>query len=161
MRTGECEAGFVYLGLLMFAALMGAALATAGVLWHTAAMREKEKQLLFVGHAYRRAIEAYYVNTPGPVKRYPRELDDLLRDPRVPFVRRYLRKLYRDPITNTNDWGLVKAPDGGIAGVYSQSNEAPFKTANFRKADAAFSGKTKYSDWKFVAISPASYLSVR
>ena len=89
-------------------------------------------------------------------KQYPKELVQLLRDQRVPGVQRYLRKLYRDPITGKNEWGLVKAPDGGIAGVYSLSDLAPFKEADFPKALAEFTGKTKYSDWKFAYLAPGA-----
>ena len=143
--AGAPQRGFTYLTLLFAVAFMGAGLAAASSLWHTAQMREKERELLYVGNQYRKAIEAYY--TQG--KQYPRELVQLLRDQRVPGVRRYLRKLYRDPMTGKNEWGLVKAPDGGIAGVYSLSEQVPFKQAEFPKDLAEFTGKTKYSDWKF------------
>jgi type II secretory pathway pseudopilin PulG len=144
------QAGVTYLAVLLLVALMGATLGAAGVLWHTAQMREKERELLFVGNEYRRAIQLYYLSSPGGVRQYPRELADLVRDPRQPAVKRYLRKLYRDPMTGKPEWGLVKNPDGSIAGVYSLSDAAPFKTANFSKGDADFEGKEKYSDWKFV-----------
>jgi type II secretory pathway pseudopilin PulG len=144
------QAGVTYLAVLLLVALMGATLSAAGVLWHTAQMREKERELLFVGNEYRRAIQLYYLNSPGGVRQYPRELADLVKDPRQPVVKRYLRKLYRDPMTGKPEWGLVKNPDGSIAGVYSLSEAAPFKTANFGKSDAEFEGKEKYSDWKFV-----------
>jgi type II secretory pathway pseudopilin PulG len=144
--------GYTYLTLLFALAFMGAGLAAASSLWHTAQMREKERELLYVGDQYRKAIEAYYMQA----KQYPRELTQLLRDQRVPGVRRYLRKLYRDPMTGKNDWGLVKAPDGGIAGVYSLSEEVPFKQANFTKDYAAFTGKAKYSDWKFAHLPPGA-----
>lgn len=140
----------MYLAVLLFVAIMGAALAAAGELWHTAQVREKERELLFVGNEYRRAIQLYNLNSPGGARQYPRELADLVKDPRQPAVRRYLRKLYRDPMTGKSEWGLVKNPDGSIAGVYSLSEEAPFKTANFGKGDAGFEGGEKYSDWKFV-----------
>lgn len=143
--TRRLQSGYTYLTLLFALAFMGAGLAAASSLWHTAQMREKERELLYVGEQYRKAIELYYAQG----KQYPRELTQLLRDQRAPNVRRYLRKLYRDPMTGKNEWGLIKTPDGGIAGVYSLSEEAPFKQANFAKSEAAFTGKAKYSDWKF------------
>jgi hypothetical protein len=45
---------------------------------------------------------------------------------------------------------LVKAPDGGIMGVYSLSEDSPKKVANFGFANREFEGASKYSDWKFV-----------
>jgi hypothetical protein len=145
-------AGFTYVLVLFLVALLSAMVAKAGELWHTAQVREREVDLLFVGNQYRKAIEMYYVNTPGPVKRYPRELSDLLQDPRQQAVRRYVRKLYRDPVTRKSEWGIVKATDGGIAGVYSLSNDEPMKKANFVTANQDFRDKTKYSDWKFVYL---------
>ena len=146
------QTGFSYLGVLLLVAILGASLASVGQFWHTAQLREKEKELLFVGNAYRRAIQNYYVNTPGPVKQYPRELRDLVLDPRQQAVQRYLRKLFRDPITGKDEWGLVKNADGSIMGVYSLSEDSPMKVANFSKADAGFEKKQKYSEWKFVFL---------
>src|SRR5919106_4445434 len=134
--------GFTYLGVLAIVAIMGVMLAGVGEMWRTYVMREREEELLFVGDQYRRAIELYF----KAGKSYPRELADLLKDPRWPDTRRYLRKLYRDPVTGKTEWGLVPAPDGGIAGVYSLSEDAPFKTAGFRPPYAAFEGKAKYSE---------------
>ena len=153
-QTPTCrpQAGYTYLVLLLVVALMGAALGATGVLWHTAQTRDKEIELLYIGNEYRRAIQLYHANTPGPVKQYPREFEQLLKDPRLPVVRRYLRKLYRDPITGKREWGVIKAPDGGIAGVHSLSESAPYKTANFKKTDAEFEGKTKYSEWRFAYL---------
>jgi type II secretory pathway pseudopilin PulG len=148
MMLPRTQFGYTYLTLLFAVAVVGVGLASASSLWHTAQMREKERELLYVGEQYRKAIEEYYKQG----KTYPRELTQLLRDQRVPGVRRYLRKLYRDPITGKSEWGLVKSPDGGIAGVHSLSEEAPFKQAEFSKAQAEFTGKTKYSDWKFAYL---------
>jgi len=139
--------GFTYIGVLVLVAVMGILLAGSGNMWRTHVMREREEELLFVGDQYRRAVELYF--TKGG-QRYPRELSELIKDPRFPDTRRYLRKLYRDPITGKAEWGLVKSPDGGIAGVYSLSDATPFKTAGFTPQYAAFEGKEKYSEWQFV-----------
>jgi type II secretory pathway pseudopilin PulG len=147
-RAGAARArGFTYLGVLFLVAFMALALGIAGEVWHTAAAREKEKDLLYAGNQYRRAIERYYVNV---MRQYPRTLEDLLQDPRKPNIERYLRKLYFDPITGKSEWGVVKAPDGGVMGVYSMSEDAPIKTSNFPAVNKDFEGAAKYSDWKFV-----------
>lgn len=143
--------GFTYLTALFIIVIMGVGFALLGELWHTASLREKEAELLYVGNQYRRAIEQYHAIVPN---QYPRTFQDLLKDPRAPNVRRHLRQLYPDPMTGT-DWILVKAPDGGIMGVHSRSEERPFKIASFRPRDASFSGAAKYSDWKFVPTQPA------
>ena len=140
-------AGFTYMTVLFAIAILAGGLALIGEVWHTSAMREKEAQLLQVGDEYRKAIERYYLSGP---RLYPRNLSDLVQDPRQPGVVRHLRKLYPDPITGANEWGLVKAADGGIAGVHSLSEERPLKAANFRVRDATFEGKPRYADWQFV-----------
>jgi len=140
------QTGFTYLTVLFMVAFMGLGLALTGEVWHTARMRDKEAQLLYAGNQYRRAIERYYLSGP---RQYPRTLEDLLKDPRKPGTERYLRKLYFDPLTGSSEWSLVKAPDGGIMGVYSSSEDKPIKVAGFGFANPGFENAAKYSDWKF------------
>ena len=141
--------GFTLLALLIAIAALGAGLAAFGELASHAQQREKEQDLLFVGAQYRDAIGAFYERTPGVAKRYPRELEDLLADKRFPHKPSYLRRLYVDPMTGSKTWGLVKAPDGGIMGVYSLSQEKPIKSGGFGPKDAALAGAAHYFDWQF------------
>ena len=143
------QTGFTYIGLLIIIAIMGVTLAGIGTVWHTSQQRFREKQLLFIGNQYSRAIIAYYQNTPGAVKQFPKKLEDLLQDKRQPTTERYLRKLFADPITDSEKWGLIKAADGSIAGVYSLSEAEPIKKDNFPKSMAKFANKMHYSEWKF------------
>jgi type II secretory pathway pseudopilin PulG len=152
MRSSE--RGFTYLSLLLTVALMGGGLAAFGEYYSHAAQREKETELLYVGGEIRRAIGEYYHSSPGGHWRYPRRLEDLLKDERFAFNRRYLRKLYADPMTAGSDWGLVEAPDGGIMGVYSRSQAEPVKTGNFSAEDRAFDNTKRYTEWRFVHEPP-------
>lgn len=145
--------GFTYIGLLIFIALMGIALAGTGLVWHAESRRLKERDLLFAGEQYRRAIGMYYERSPGE-KRFPKTLEELLQDRRYPNVQRYLRRAYVDPITASETWGIVEGPEGGIVGVYSLSADRPVKQANFREAQADFAGREKYSEWRFVYVPP-------
>lgn len=147
------QRGFTYLTALFVVALLGAGLALAGEAWETSAKREREAELLFIGDQYRSAIARYYRSTPGGMNRYPRTLEELLADPRQPVLRRHIRKLYPDPFGG-REWGLVKAPDGGISGVFSLSNATPLKKGNFRPSDAGFESAQTYRDWQFT-YSPA------
>jgi len=148
MPSGSREAGFTYLALLLAIALIGVGLAGTGEVASTVAQREKERQLLFAGGEFRRAIRAYTLASPG-VQRYPQRLEDLLEDKRFPFTRRYLRRIYRDPMTGKRDWVPVEAPGGGIMGVHSRSEAPTLKRAHFAAADAALEGKARYSEWTF------------
>lgn len=143
--------GFTYLSILVIVFLMGVGLALTGEVWHTSAVREREAELLHVGNEYRKAIERYYLAGP---RQYPRRLEDLLKDPRQAGTIRHLRRLYRDPLTAADEWGLIRGPDGGIAGVHSLSTERPLKSGGFAVRDKAFEGKQKYSDWQFVYMPP-------
>jgi type II secretory pathway pseudopilin PulG len=142
-RRAGCG-GFTYVGVLFLIVIMGIALAVAGEVWQNAQRREKEQELLFVGDQFRRALALYQANGGG----YPARLEDLLKDPRIPGVRRYLRRIYRDPITGRTEWGLVKSGEA-ITGVYSLSGQEPLKKAQFSLVDQDFEGKQKYSEWVF------------
>ncbi|MET1081491.1 MAG: type II secretion system protein [Burkholderiales bacterium] len=141
--------GFTYFTVMMVVVIMGAGLAAIGTVWHQAARREKERELLFVGGEFRRAIGRYFEGSPGGPQ-FPKSLDDLLLDKRLPVVSRHLRKVYVDPMTGTRDWGLVKDPAGAIVGVYSKAEGKPLKSAKFNEEDKAFDAAIAYSDWKFV-----------
>lgn len=149
-RSAAGQAGFTYLGVILLVAMMGAGMGATGQVWRTAQQREKERELLFIGNEYKRAIGRYVENGPGGVRRFPRQLEDLIVDNRYPAIQRYLRRLYRDPMTNSTDWGIIRATDGGISGVYSKSELKPLKIAGFAPWDARLENAEKYSDWIFV-----------
>ncbi len=149
MTSLRCR-GFTYIGILIAVALTGVGLAATGDLWSMAAQRDKERELLFIGDEFRRAITSYYDSTPGTAKQFPRNFEELLRDPRYPVVRRHLRKMYADPISGRPDWGVVPGPGGTIMGVYSQSVSAPVKRAGFSGYYQYFEKAESYADWKFI-----------
>jgi type II secretory pathway pseudopilin PulG len=142
------QRGFTYLGVLIIVAIMGMGLAGFGELYSHAAQRDKERELLFIGSQFRDAIASYYNRSPG-AKVYPKKLDDLLEDKRFPVPQHHLRKLYRDPMTGSTDWGLIELPGIGIIGVHSRSEEKPIKTANFAAAEASFEDAENYTKWMF------------
>jgi len=147
------QSGFTYLALLFTIAIAGVMLARTGIDWTQSGQREKEHELLFVGNQIRLAITQYYQRTPGTVKFYPKKLDDLLEDTRYNTPQHYLRKIYRDPITNSRQWVLIMSPEGGIMGVHSKSDKPPIKTAGFDHENEAFAGKSKISDWIFTYVA--------
>jgi type II secretory pathway pseudopilin PulG len=148
------ERGFTYLAVLLALGFTGAALAASAELWSHAAQREKERELLFRGNQYRQAIASYYERSPG-TKRYPENLEALLEDKRTPYVQRHLRRPYPDPITGSRTWGMVAAPQGGIMGVYSMSEDKPIKSGGFTARDAAFEAAAQYNQWQFTYVPKA------
>src|SRR5687767_2291813 len=153
-RSRSVQRGYTYLAMLFAVAAAGAAVASGSVVWQHEAQRQREAELLRIGNEFRQAIGLYYQHSPGSVKRFPGSLDDLLRDDRHLLLKRYLRRIYRDPVTGKTEWGLVHAPEGGIMGVYSRSEQPTVKRSGFDVANAAFDEKASYSDWKFVYAPP-------
>ena len=143
------QRGFTYVAMLLIIAVMGTSLAAFGQLYSQAAQREKERELLFIGDQFRQAIAGYYNKSPG-AKVYPKKMEELLEDKRFPMPLHHLRKLFRDPMTGSTEWGLVEAPGGGFMGVYSRSEETPIKSANFSVNDKDFEGAEHYTKWVFI-----------
>ena len=145
-RARRGPRGFTYVGLLALIVLIGIMLAAAGEVVATAAQRERETQLLWVGHEYRAAIGRYW----NRKRAYPHSLQELIGGaPDDPVQFRCLRRLYPDPMTNAVDWTLVPALNGGIMGVASSSKRAPLKSGHFDGADQPFADAKAYSDWEF------------
>lgn len=147
--TGERSGGYAYLAVLIVIVILGITMTAASSSWTQTRQREKESDLLFVGDQFRRAIQQYYESSPG-IKKYPASLDSLLLDPRYPSQRRYLRRIYRDPMTSQATWGLITAPEGGVMGVHSLGTGTPLKQSGFPIDYRAFEGRGSYTDWQFV-----------
>jgi type II secretory pathway pseudopilin PulG len=146
------EGGFTYLGLIIFVTiigLVGAATLKADSLLRRAAA---EDELLDIGAAFSAALQSYAAATPQGQPTQPPSLNELLKDPRVPGVRRHLRKIFIDPLTGKAEWGIVYAADhAGVLAVYSLSGAQPLKIANFDARFQNFENKEHISDWKFSA----------
>jgi type II secretory pathway pseudopilin PulG len=141
--------GFTYIGVLIIVAIMMMALGAASEIWHGVMQRENEKELLFIGHQFRSAIGKYYALS----NRYPPNLEVLLQTVDLgPKPVRFLRKIYQDPMTGNNKWGLVTDVDTRVTGVYSLSEEKPYKIKGFINDDVELEDAQKYSDWKFIYV---------
>ncbi len=143
------QGGFTFLGLMFAVAIAGIALAGTGTLWQMESRREKEKELLFIGEEYRRAIGSYYDKSPGAQKQFPEKLEDLLLDKRFPNPTHHLRRRYRDPMTADGEWELIRQ-QGRIMGVASRSSGKPIKIAGFTAEQEGFDSAASYADWYFI-----------
>lgn len=156
MVSRTSQQGFGLLFALFLVAIIAVSLTAMALLATTEMKRDRERQLLFVGDAYRRAIREYYLAVPGQ-QHYPPTLQDLVEDPRFPMPVRYLREIYPDPISG-KPFVLIRDPlDHGIEGVYSPAKGEPLKIANFPEKDHTFTGATSYGQWKFEFAPPASF----
>jgi type II secretory pathway pseudopilin PulG len=150
-RRRARQAGFTYLALLLAVAIMGVWLGATASVYHLSVQREKEQELLFIGNQFRQALERYSASTSGGARRLPLRLEDLLLDERLVAKRRHLRRIYVDPMTGKDEWGLVLGAGGQIVGVHSLSTDEPIKKAGFDARDQNFSDKTRYAEWVFLA----------
>jgi type II secretory pathway pseudopilin PulG len=156
-RARTAQGGFAYLALLISIAIIGVAAAGTIQLGAIYQRRVAEKELLYVGGEFQRALLDYAETTPLGQPTQPRTLDELLLDPRYPNPVRHLRKLYADPMTGKADWVLVKGLDGQtIIGIHSASTARPIQIAHFPKEFRGFEKKKRYTDWVFVARFPQS-----
>src|SRR5579871_4348304 len=83
------DRGFVMVALLIGMAVTAVWLSTMLPAWHQQAVREKEENLQFIGSQYAKAIALYYI----------RNNCALPADPDVLVSGHYLRKKWKDPIT--------------------------------------------------------------
>lgn len=145
--------GFAYVLLLIGVAtlwmLSAASLSTGSQL----SRRDAERELLAIGAEFEQALTSYAggnSNTGRAIDGLgPQTLEELLKDPRVPSIKRHLRQIYADPLTGKSEWGLVKAPGGFIVGVYSLAEGVPIRRSGFEPARAGFEDAPTYADWVF------------
>jgi type II secretory pathway pseudopilin PulG len=151
-KAARGEAGFTYVGLVVFVAILGlvgaATVKVDGLLRRAAA----EQELLEIGAAFSEALRSYAAASPRGFPTAPPTLQDLLKDPRFPGVRRHLRKIFVDPVTGKDEWGVLYQGDKvGVLAVYSLSQAQPLKVANFDARFLNFENKQHLSEWKFTA----------
>jgi type II secretory pathway pseudopilin PulG len=88
----------IILMLAVFAISIG--LLVALPVWQTDVRREKEEELIFRGKQYVEAVRLYVLKNPG---RFPSSLKELLD-------KKCIRKLYRDPMTESGEWNVILNP---------------------------------------------------
>lgn len=137
---------------MFIVAMLAATASMASVLWSTVQQRANERELVFAGRQFEAAIERYRQRSQGPTQRYPRRLEDLLRDDRAVQPVRHLRRVYLDPMTGRPEWGLIRDADGGIVGVHSLSERKPM-AGTLVGASLQADGASTYREWRFISSS--------
>lgn len=145
--TRGSERGFAMAGLLVVIAVLSVWLTVALPSWKTMSQREKEEELIFRGQQYDRAIQLYRKKNAAPGAP---SVDKLVEG-------RFLRKKFKDPITN-GDFDLIGVSQAGnapgvqqpqrgfgqlISGVRSKSKAKSLRVLN---------GRTTYSEWQFTYV---------
>jgi type II secretory pathway pseudopilin PulG len=143
--------------MLVTVAVVAVMLMEVGTLWSSVLQRERELELLARGNEIRRAIGLYYREGNS----FPKTLEDLVLDRRQPTVKRYLRRVYDDPLTGSSEWGVVEGPGETIMGVFSKAKGTPFKQGNFSVINQRFTGQGSYQGWVFLYGSVQSNPATR
>lgn len=106
-RAPARERGFALLLVIFVMTLMLLAAMTASPVLYTQIQREKEREAIWRGQQYARAVKLFYRKNG----RFPASLEDLSK-PRLNV--RFLRKPYSDPL-NTEDgtWRMIYVGPGG------------------------------------------------
>jgi type II secretory pathway pseudopilin PulG len=154
-RLLQSNAGYTYVAAVVTVVILGIMSAQAAQVWKTTMQREKETELIFRGTQFKNAMRAWYgmkdkSTAIAPGRPNLTRLEDLVQDPSFAGKKRYLRKLYKDPMTG-EDFVPVKNSAQQVIGVASASEEAPIKQGNFPLdlEPGDFEGKKKYSEWQF------------
>lgn len=129
-RGRDPEGGYNLVMLAVAVTVLNIALAAALPVWSHAMQREREEELISRGLQYAEAIRVFQ-NRFG---RLPVRLEELIEtEPRS------IRQLWKDPITDSLDWGLVIAGGGG-AEISPDQGRPPGSRPN--PADPASAGGT-------------------
>ena len=129
-------------GGLIVVAVCGILMAATGVSWHTLAQREKESELL--SQVTRSGAPSDFITSVARrLKAFPRRWKTA-QDKRYPATQRYLRKIYRDPISGKADWGLVDARAAASWACTAARRSRVQRGA--LPSDDAFKDRSHYSD---------------
>ncbi len=146
-ETGSSDRGFAMAGLLVGIALLSLGLSIAMPTWKTMILREKEEELIWRGQQYDRALQLYRRKNAAPGAP---SVDQLVQG-------RFLRKKYKDPITN-GDFELVGVSQAGNASGVQQPQRGfgqligGVRSKSKAKSLRILNGKTSYNEWQFTYV---------
>ncbi len=146
-ETGSSDRGFAMAGLLVGIALLSLGLSIAMPTWKTLIQREKEEELIWRGQQYDRAVQLY--RRKNAASGAP-TLELLVQG-------RFLRKKYKDPITD-GDFEIVGvSPAGNAPGVQQPQRGFGQLIGGVRSKSKAKSlrilnGRSAYNEWQFTYV---------
>ncbi len=172
VRRVRNDRGYAMAALLVGLSVMGILLSMALPVWKTAAKREREAELVFRGEQYAQAIELFSRRNGG----FPPNLEVLEEG-------RYIRKLYKDPMTPEGEFQPVyfgqplpgqvaEEPQAGRGGGRGGTVAPPSPIGAGRAGAASgagpiigvvststaeslrlYNGRGRYNEWAFVAVA--------
>ena len=172
---GRGNRGYAMAALLVAMSVMAVLMSALLPVWSHVATREKEEELIFRGRQYARAIGLFqrkYANAAPPT------IDVLVEQ-------RFLRKKYKDPITNDDfqpiyaNQAAIQPPGGGptaarpgqsatlstpaqtvqsgfgSTGVGAQGGVIGVTSKSKDESIKIYNGRSRYNEWAFVYIQTA------
>jgi type II secretory pathway pseudopilin PulG len=174
MTPGRTERGYSLVALVASVTIMLILMAAAVPTWRYIMKNDREEELLFRGGEIADAIVRFQKKNGNA---YPTSLDQLVKG-------KFLRKLYKDPMTADGKWRLVHQgqavapitpPGQGQGGKGSPTTTTPPTTrppgpgvatgttlgpiigvasTSTDKSLRVFNGRTQYNEWIFAAGQP-------
>ena len=154
MRKCSKESGLSLVELIVSFTILLILTSVALPLARVRIRREKERQLHYSLREMREAIDRYkdaadrgLIQVKVGTEGYPPDLETLVKG--VPIVGqvdkkfRFLRRIPRDPMTNSEEWGLRSMQDDPKSTGWGGQNVFDVYT---KSQDTSLDG-TKYSDW--------------
>lgn len=146
-RSDSSEAGYILLVVMMMATLLLISLAAAVPSIYVEGQREKEKELIFRGEQYARAIILFHQQ----FRRYPTSIKELLHTNNLSF----LREAYPDPMTRSGEWRFIHATANGVI-LDSKILKPPGLQKNQPLGDNSNAGGPQSASGVSTANQPAS-----
>jgi type II secretory pathway pseudopilin PulG len=159
LANSRRERGVSLIALMAPVAMMLIALAVIAPSWGYVMQNDREEELIFRGDQIKKAIDAYRRKQGA----FPTSLDMLVKN-----RPRYLRKLYKDPMTPKGDWRLVPpnvacptpkasatggltpmVPGAGMTGT-TFGPIAGVTSRSTAKSLRRFNNPDRYNDWCFL-----------
>jgi len=170
-RSREGERGYAMAALIVSLAVLAVLMTAAMPVWKQMAQREKEEELVFRGEQYARAIGLFQRKTANA---FPPNVDILVQQ-------KFLRRKYKDPVTNDDFVPLTQAQQTGQRGGQAGQQGTPQQGRGPQPAGAAapgggtpvggiigvtskstdtsirlYKGRSHYNEWAFVYTAPAA-----
>jgi len=145
------KSGYALIVAIIAINLMAVFSLMAASMWEREMNRDLEKELFFRANRYVMAIERFRKKNQN---RYPESLEIL-------YEKKFIRKLYKDPLSNTGEWNLVfrsknpreKAlliiPSGFISKYVRSANLIGVSSTSIDDGYRVYRGKNRYDEWAF------------
>jgi len=157
-RINSPRKGFTLIEMLVTVAILAILAAAIMPLSKVAVKREKEIELRRNLRLMREAIDAYRkladekkIKTEENTEGYPPDLETLIKgveiqekgDKSPTKIVKFLRRIPKDPMTNSFDWGLRSYQDDPDSDIWGEENVYDIYT----KSRATALDGTEYKDW--------------